>query len=38
MQLTTDEEKHIIGKLGSGGKKINISTSNGNVNLYKLET
>jgi hypothetical protein len=38
MQLTTDEEKHIIGKLGSGGKEINISTSNGNVNLYKLET
>jgi DUF4097 and DUF4098 domain-containing protein YvlB len=31
------EDKHIEGLLGEGGKLLDIQTSNGNINLYKLE-
>ena len=37
LNLTTNEEKHKKGTLGDGGNKIFIKTSNGNINLYKLE-
>ncbi|UCD12884.1 MAG: DUF4097 family beta strand repeat protein [Thermoplasmatales archaeon] len=37
LNLTLSEEKHKIGKLGDGGNTLNIHTSNGNINLYKLE-
>jgi DUF4097 and DUF4098 domain-containing protein YvlB len=38
LDKTTDEEKHITGTLNGGGFSINIHTSNGNVDLKKLET
>jgi DUF4097 and DUF4098 domain-containing protein YvlB len=31
------EDKHIVGKLGEGGSKIDIQTSNGNIYLRNLE-
>ena len=37
LNVTTSEEKHIAGKLGEGGNKIYIYTSNGNIYLRKLE-
>jgi hypothetical protein len=37
LNLTISEEKHKFGKLGEGGNKLNILTSNGNINLYKLD-
>ena len=37
LNITISEEKHKVGKLGDGGNKLNIHTSNGNINLYKLE-
>jgi hypothetical protein len=37
LNLTTSEEKYKVGKLGEGGNNIDIQTSNGNINLYKLE-
>jgi len=37
LNLTLDEEKHRIGKLGEGGNKISISTSNGNIKIHDLE-
>ena len=37
LNLTTNEEKHKMGTLGSGGNKISIKTSNGDIKLYKLE-
>jgi DUF4097 and DUF4098 domain-containing protein YvlB len=37
LNLTISEEKHKEGKLGEGGYTLNIHTSNGNINLYKLE-
>ena len=37
LNLTLSEEKHKIGILGDGGRKLEISTSNGNINLNKLE-
>ena len=37
LNLTTLEEKHVIGELGNGGNKIDIHTSNGNINLRKLK-
>jgi hypothetical protein len=37
LNLTTSEEKYKVGKLGEGGNTIDIQTSNGNINLYKLE-
>ena len=36
LSLTISEEKHKEGKLGEGGNKLYIHTSNGNINLYKL--
>jgi hypothetical protein len=36
LNVTTDEEKHKVGDLGEGGNTITITTSNGNINLYKL--
>jgi hypothetical protein len=36
LDLTTNEEKHKEGKLGNGGNKISITTSNGDINLYEL--
>ncbi|UCE38337.1 MAG: hypothetical protein JSW00_03615 [Thermoplasmata archaeon] len=36
LTYTKEEDTHKIGDLGSGGFKINIVTSNGNVNLNKL--
>ena len=37
LNITISEEKHKVGKLGDGGNKLDIHTSNGNINLYKLE-
>ncbi len=37
LNLTLDEEKHKVGKLGEGGNKMSISTSNGNIKIYDLE-
>ena len=37
LNLTVNEEKHKVGKLGEGGNKISISTSNGNIKIYDLE-
>ena len=37
LNLTITEEKHKEGKLGTGGNSITITTSNGDINLYKLE-
>lgn len=36
LNLTRSEEKHMEGKLGEGGNKIFIQTSNGDIALYKL--
>jgi DUF4097 and DUF4098 domain-containing protein YvlB len=36
LDLTISEEKHKSGKLGDGGNNIVITTSNGDINLYKL--
>jgi hypothetical protein len=38
LELTKSEEKHIEGKLGDGGNKILIQTSNGDIVLNKLST
>ena len=37
LNVTNSEDKHIVGKLGDGGNKIDIHTSNGNIYLRKLE-
>jgi len=37
LNITSSEDKHIVGKLGSGGNKIDIHTSNGNMYLRKLD-
>jgi DUF4097 and DUF4098 domain-containing protein YvlB len=37
LNTTVSEEDHKVGKLGEGGYKLDIHTSNGNINLYKLE-
>jgi hypothetical protein len=37
LNLTTSEEKHKAGELGDGGNTLDIQTSNGNINLLKLE-
>jgi len=37
LNLTITEEKHKAGKLGDGGNRIEIHTSNGNINLQKLD-
>ena len=37
LDLTISEEKHKAGKLGDGGNALDIQTSNGNINLRKLE-
>ena len=36
LNLTKFEEKNVIGKLGEGGNKILIQTSNGNIDLSEL--
>jgi hypothetical protein len=36
LDLTTNEDKHKEGKLGNGGNSISITTSNGDIDLYKL--
>lgn len=36
VNLTISEEKYKVGKLGGGGNRIDIHTSNGNINLRKL--
>jgi hypothetical protein len=35
--MTISEDKYKVGNLGQGGNKIDISTSNGNIRLNKLE-
>jgi hypothetical protein len=37
LNLIISEEKHKLGVLGDGGKMLTISTSNGDINLRKLE-
>ena len=37
LDLSLSEEKHKIGTLGTGGNTILIQTSNGNINLNKLD-
>jgi len=37
LNVTNSEDKHIVGKLGQGGNKIDIQTSNGNIYFKKLE-
>lgn len=37
LNYITSEEKHIEGILGDGGNTLDIHTSNGNINLFKLE-
>ena len=37
LNLTLNEVKHKVGELGEGGNSIDIHTSNGNINLRKLE-
>ena len=37
LNLTISEEKHKTGELGDGGNTLDIHTSNGNINLRKLE-
>ena len=34
--LTSSSSKHMIGKLGNGGKLILVQTSNGNININKI--
>ena len=36
LDLTISEEKHKTGELGIGGNTLDIHTSNGNINVYKL--
>ncbi len=36
LEITFSEEDHKVGRLGEGGNKLDINTSNGNINLYKL--
>jgi len=36
LNITISEEKHKTGELGEGGNTLDIHTSNGNINLYKL--
>jgi DUF4097 and DUF4098 domain-containing protein YvlB len=36
LDLTISEEDYKVGRLGEGGNKLDINTSNGNINLYKL--
>ena len=36
LDITISEEDYKVGKLGEGGNKLDINTSNGNINLYKL--
>lgn len=38
LNLTISEDKHKSGILGDGGNQLNIHTSNGNINLIKLES
>lgn len=38
LDKSKDDDKHIIGTLNGGGFKISISSSNGDVELRKLET
>lgn len=38
LNISTLEDKYVVGKLGDGGNNIDISTSNGNIHLYKLNT
>ena len=38
LDKTKDEDKHITGTMNGGGFKISISSSNGDVELKKLET
>ena len=37
LDLTISEEKQKVGKLGEGGNKLDVHTSNGNINIYKLD-
>jgi len=37
LNFTIEEEKHKAGELGDGGNTLDMHTSNGNINLYKLE-
>jgi hypothetical protein len=37
LDLTTDEKTNKVGKLGAGGNKISINTSNGDIDIYKLK-
>ena len=37
LNMTISEEKHKAGELGDGGNTLDIHTSNGNINLQKLE-
>ena len=37
LNIQSSEDKHIEGLLGEGGNLLDIQTSNGNINLYKLE-
>lgn len=37
LNLTESGDKYMVGKLGSGGDEINIQTSNGDINLFKLD-
>jgi len=37
LNMTISEDKYKVGNLGQGGNKIDISTSNGNIRLNKLE-
>lgn len=37
LNMTISEEKHKVGELGDGGNTLDIHTSNGNINLRKLE-
>jgi len=37
LNVTNSEDNHIFGKLGEGGNRIDIQTSNGDIYLQKLE-
>ena len=36
LNLTISEEENKVGKLGDGGNKLDIHTSNGDINIHKL--
>jgi DUF4097 and DUF4098 domain-containing protein YvlB len=38
LDLTISEDKYKVGVLGEGGYILDVHTSNGNINLYKLDT